>query len=99
MNSWERSKDVVARRVAGETVLVPVGIRRSEDDRPVADLFVLNETGEQLWQWLSSPMSADQLAQKLIAEYDVSLDAARGDVEEFLASMHAIAAIRTTESQ
>jgi hypothetical protein len=46
---------VLARRVAGETVLVPLDSRASEPEYKGARLYVLNETGEFLWAMLETP--------------------------------------------
>ena len=97
MKRWVRRNDVVARRVAGETVLVPVGIRRPGEQR-VADLYVLNATAERLWQWLAEPAAETDLARNLMAEYEVNAEMARTDVSAFLASLAAIDAVHPVES-
>ena len=92
-----RAKDVVARRVAGETVLVPVGVRRPGEQR-VADLYVLNGTAERLWHWLAEPVAEGDLARNLMAEYEVNAEMAGADVSAFLKSMAAIDAVHPVES-
>ena len=54
---WCRAGSVIARRVAGETVLVPLAARTSDPEYKAARLYVLNETGEYLWSLLDSPRS------------------------------------------
>lgn len=88
---FRRVSNVVTRRVAGETVLVPLA--RSSSARQVPEFFVLNEVGEQLWKWLESPSDSDQLARKLIGEYDVSEEVARVDVQAFIDSLLEIHAV------
>ena len=73
-------KDLVKRDIAGDIVLVPVG-------KTVYDangLFVMNEVGEFLWDRLSEAESAEDLANAVVQEYDVGIEEARCDIEEFL---------------
>jgi hypothetical protein len=88
---------VVARRIAGEMVLVPVATRSENPVTRVADFFVLNQTGEYLWGLLTSPMGADDLARHLITEYGIPLEQATGDVRAFLNEMRANGALDTEE--
>ena len=95
---YVRSPGFVARRVAGEVVLVPVH-RGSDDPRDrSAILYVLNETGEELWDALSTGREAGELARNLTMTFDVSLDTARTDVEAFLSDLLRIGAVQRQES-
>src|SRR5687767_11213431 len=91
----KRSPNVVARRVAGETVLVPLNASTSDPNRhKAADLYLLNETGETLWEALSSPRDTDELARNLMASYDVSADRAHSDVLTFVNALLEIGALQ-----
>ena len=73
-------KELVKRDIAGDIVLVPGG-------KTVYDangLFVMNEVGEFLWDRLSEAESAEDLANAVVQEYDVGIEEARRDIEEFL---------------
>jgi hypothetical protein len=97
---WCRADAVIARRVAGETVLVPVAVRASDPEFKSARLYVLNETGEYLWSLLDSPRSSLELAQNLTLEFETAADRAHSDVEVFLAALRDIGAVReVTEGQ
>lgn len=91
---WRRAPSVIARRVAGETVLVPVAARTSDPEFKSARLFVLNETGEYLWSLLDSPRSSLELAQNLTLEFETAAGPARADVEAFLSALRDIGAVR-----
>ena len=91
---WHRAKTVIARRVAGETVLVPIASRSDDPEFKRARLYVLNETGEYLWSLLDSPCSSHELAQNLTREFDTADAGAQSDVEVFLAALRAIGAVR-----
>ena len=82
-----RSPGVVARRVGGEIVLVRTGLQSIVPQARTAELFVLNSTGERLWDALESPSTLDGLARNLIAQYGIEYRAALADVEAFLAEL------------
>ncbi|MBQ2952384.1 MAG: PqqD family protein [Clostridia bacterium] len=70
------------RTVAGRTVVVP-----TEDTLDTNVMIVLNETGKLLWDRLSAGATPEELVSALLAEYDVSQDVARSDVQAFIARM------------
>lgn len=75
-----RSQAVVSRRVAGETLIVPV--RGKVGD--LASIYSFNETGSFIWQSLESPRNLAELIQSVEQEYAVSPEQARRDVAQFL---------------
>jgi hypothetical protein len=97
MTRFVRARGVVARRIAGEMVLVPVAVRSENPVNRVADFFVLNETGEYLWGLLTSPRGAEDLARHLITEYGITPEQAVADVRAFLGEMRANGALDTDE--
>ena len=84
---------MIARRVAGETILVPLQSRTVVPKSRAAELYVLNESGEALWSELSEPRTMEELARKLRETFEVSAETAAADVEEFIKSMLAIDAV------
>jgi hypothetical protein len=91
---WARAASVIARRVAGETVLVPADARASDPEFKGARLYVLNETGEFLWALLETPRTAADLARNLTLEFETAEDRALADVEAFLVALRDIGAVR-----
>lgn len=91
---WARATAVIARRVAGETVLVPLASRTSDPEYKSARLYVLNETGEYLWSLLDTPRSVADLARNLTLEFDTADARAHSDVEAFLVVLRDIGAVR-----
>ena len=87
---YRRTEGVIARRVAGEMLLVPVGGRTVDTATRAAELFVLNESGEQLWNWLAAPTSVAQLARNLMRDYQISMEEAAADAEGFIHSLREI---------
>jgi hypothetical protein len=61
------SKDIVAREIEGELIIVPLvsGIGDMEDE-----LFTLNETGKAIWDKLDSQKSLRILVEELVTEFE-----------------------------
>ena len=73
----------VLRQVADTWVVMPLG-QMSLDFN---GMLTLNETGALLWQALEKGGDAEALTNALTAEYDVSAEEARKDVDAFLAKL------------
>jgi len=56
--SFVRSQSVVARVVAGETLLVPIRAKVGD----LASIYSFNGTGSLIWKLLESPRTVAQLA-------------------------------------
>jgi len=83
--------DVVARTVAGETLLVPVRGGVAECDH----VFILNATGSFLWPLLDGTRGVNVLAGEVAEAFaGVEPTAARTDVESFLAALEARQLVR-----
>jgi hypothetical protein len=75
-----RKKDVVARSVAGENILVPIhGCTRN--------VYTLNSTGSRLWDLLDTACTEDELTVALSERYRLPKEAVSADVRSFLADM------------
>jgi len=85
---YARNSRVAWRIIDGAAVIV------TPDDGMV---HRLNETGTWLWGEISEPLSAEQLASRMTAEFEVDADTALADVCEFLAAL-ANRGIITTEA-
>jgi len=106
---YVRSQAVVSRRIAGETLIVPV--RGKVGD--LASIYSFNGTGSLIWQTLESPKPLADLVNAVQQEYAVSSEQAEQDVKQFLndtlsaglvevreqASMAAIKMMSTSTSQ
>ena len=91
---WGRTVGVIARRVAGEMVLVPVAARAHDPEFKSARLYVLNDTGEYLWSLLDTPRTTADLARNLTLEFETTAGRAHADVDLFLAALRDIGAVR-----
>ena len=74
------SKNFVLRRVAGADMVLPLAQATVSFDA----MLKLNETGVLLWNALKDEVELDDLVRALRAEYDVSEEQARKDIQEFL---------------
>jgi hypothetical protein len=84
--SFVRSKSVVARVVAGETLIVPIRAKVGD----LASIYSFNGTGTLIWKLLDSPRTAAELAMAVAEEYEVDLAQAERDVSEFVNEMKAV---------
>ena len=96
---FRRREGVIARRVAGEVLLVPLGVRTVDEGRRTAELFIINETGERLWEWLSVPTPVSELARNLMREFDVSAETASADATAFVASLRELGMLMEVEPE
>jgi hypothetical protein len=84
--SFVRSQSVVARVVAGETLIVPIRARVGD----LASIYSFNGTGTLIWKLLESPKTVTELATAVALEYEVELSQAERDVTEFVSEMKAV---------
>ncbi len=89
-----RSQSVVSRRVAGETLIVP--IRGKVGD--LASIYSFNETGSLIWQTLETPKSLVELIEFIEAEYSVDREQAESDATRFLNDMLAVGLVEACPS-
>ncbi len=88
-----RSPAVVSRRVAGETLIVPV--RGKVGD--LASIYSFNETGSLIWQTLESPKGLAELISAVQQEYAVERDQAERDVKQFLSDTLSVGLVEVRE--
>ncbi len=80
---YERDPNLVMRRIGGETILVPVRGRVGD----LEAIYTLDEVGSTLWTLLAERPTLPEMVNALCAEYDVSPETARVDVDEFLKTL------------
>jgi hypothetical protein len=96
---FRRVGDVVARRVAGELILVPFAVRSTDVTTRAAEFYVLNDSAELLWNALENAVSRADLARKLMNAFPIDSERASTDVDAFLQSMLEIGAIESAENR
>jgi Coenzyme PQQ synthesis protein D (PqqD) len=92
-----RSRSVVSRVVAGETLIVPV--RGKVGD--LASIYSFNGTGSLIWQLLDSPRTFPEMVDAVEREYDVEREQAQKDVAQFLNDLFSmeLAEVRANAAQ
>jgi hypothetical protein len=83
---FTRSRSVVSRVVAGETLIVPV--RGKVGD--LASIYSFNGTGSLIWKLLDAPRSLADLIDAVEHEYAVTQEQAQKDVTQFLNDMFSV---------
>jgi hypothetical protein len=73
-------RSVVTRRIADETILVPVAGNVGDLD----GVYTLNDVGSFIWHRIDGTTPMADIARVVCEEFDVTLDRANDDVEEFV---------------
>ena len=89
-----RSRSVVARVVAGETLIVPIRAKVCD----LASIYSFNGTGSLIWKLLENPKTFGQLAFAVAEEYEVDLQQAERDVTEFVNELKAVGLVEMPAS-
>lgn len=84
--TFVRSQSVVARVVAGETLIVPVRARVGD----LASIYNFNGTGTLVWKLLESPRTVAELAMAVAQQYEVEPERAERDVMEFVSEIKTV---------
>jgi hypothetical protein len=89
-----RSQAVVARVVAGETLIVPVRAKVGD----LASIYSFNGTGSLIWKLLASPRTVAQLVTAVALEYEVEWAQAERDVTNFVSEMKSVGLVEVPAS-
>lgn len=89
-----RSRSVVSRVVAGETLIVPV--RGKVGD--LASIYSFNGTGSLIWKLLEGPKTASDLAAAVAEEFQVERAQAETDVARFIEEMFAVGLVEVSRA-
>ncbi len=86
---YAKSPDFVQRDVAGECILVPIRPKLSD----VSSLYVLNETGAEVWRRIDGARSTSAIVAELVAEFDVTAERLERDLASLFGDLLEIRAI------
>ncbi len=81
--TFVQSQAVVARVVAGETLIVPVRAKVGD----LSSIYKFNGTGTLIWKLLQEPRTVTEIAVAVAEQYDVELSQAEIDVTRFINEM------------
>jgi hypothetical protein len=80
---YKRRDNVVFRRIAGETLLIPIRGTLADLQR----VFVLEGAGEFIWQELDGSKTMEEIRDAVAGRFEVGVENAWKDVEEFIAEL------------
>ena len=81
----ERTPDLIERRVADETFLLPVKGALAN----TVEMFALSEVGQFIWSLADGTRGVPELIAEVVREFEVPEDQARADVAEFVGQLRA----------
>ena len=77
---FKKSDELVHRKIAEETILVP--IRGTLAD--MQKIFALNPVAEFVWDLLDGRNSVGEMVEKVVSEFEVERKQAEADLDEFV---------------
>ena len=80
---YRKKGEVVTRRIAGETLLVPVKAKLAD----MRKVFVLQGAGEFIWAEIDGKKSLTNVLEGITRDYDVKADVAEKDLCELVSDM------------
>lgn len=80
---YERRQDVVTRKIAGETFLIPIRNRIADMQK----IFALNPVGEFVWENLDGRSSLSGICSSVLDGFDVARETAMTDLADFIGQL------------
>jgi hypothetical protein len=77
---WRPSENIVTRKIADETILVPISGNLANMQR----IFSVNEVGESVWALMDGRRSIKDIKQALMNEFEVKEEQLDADLFEFI---------------
>jgi hypothetical protein len=81
---------VVSRVIAGEAILVPI----QKSPKGLENIFTLNETAALAWTLMDGEHSLEEIRDRIVDEYEVSVEEAEQDLLELVGQFEEIKAIQ-----
>ena len=78
---FSRKEDIVCRRIAGETFLVPI----RGDLADMRRIFTLDAVAAFIWNVMDGNISLSGICDRLVETYDVTRNQAEADINDFVA--------------
>ncbi len=89
---FAKDSNLVTRRIAGETIIVPVRSRVAELDC----VYTVNEVGSLIWDLVEHGTPLSEIATAICSAYEVTPEEAVRDLGEFLTDLEAAGLVRQT---
>lgn len=86
---WKQTSSVVARKVRGEVLLVPIQTSSASLD----SFYSLNKMAAEIWQALGEGKTAAEISESISAQYAVSHAQAEADILALAAELELLGAL------
>ena len=86
---------LATRRIGDETIIVPISSGVGDLDA----IYTLNDLGSRIWRLIDGATPIMDIVETIHREYEVSIEAARRDVVEFLEELALRKLITMTEDE
>jgi len=80
---YKKKHDIIFRKVAGETILVPISGRLADMQR----IFALNPVGEFIWDEIDGSRTLQQISEDIQSNFDAGREEADEDLEAFITEL------------
>lgn len=90
---YARNPDFIFRKIADETILVPV----RSTGKGAGSVYTLNEVGAAIWDLLDGNNTVVDVRDRLLERFEVTPEVAEADVQEFLARLASVRAVLPVE--
>ncbi len=91
---FNKDRQLVARNIAGETIIVPV----REEVGDLSSIYTMNELGTRIWELMNGRTRVGDIINAIVGEYDVTEEEATRDVSDYLRVLEAAGLIRSEKS-
>jgi hypothetical protein len=78
-----KNEEVISRKIAGETILVPVRGTLADMRR----IFTLNPVAEHIWRRIDGKNSIENIGSTIVSAFEVDHQSAEDDMEEFITAL------------
>jgi len=86
---YQRSLDIVSRKIADEMILVPIRRRVGDLD----SLYTLNEVAARIWELINGRRRVGEIRDLIVSEFEVSQGQAEDDLLTLLQQLSEIGAV------
>ena len=82
-NVFIKNEEIVSRKIAGETILVPISGQLADLQR----IFSLNPLAEYTWQHLDGKRTLQEIVNSIVSTFEVQQEQAVADLQEFISEL------------
>lgn len=80
---FKKKKEIVSRKIAGETILVPISGKLADMER----IFSLNPVAEYIWHQLDGGKNLQEISESILSIFDAEKEQVDTDIQEFIAEL------------